>query len=888
LPVGSHLVSAARAVIEVDLSRLREGLHLGRNEVKNFAGTATRELDSLSLAELRVARAAERVTLERRRYDGEAQHSITSTLRLREAEERYAQASRQAAAADAHQLYELKRLAESRGVAGRGFLLFHRNVRQATGALDEHGRALNRTNRETERHGRLRERARGLAGFGVSSILGLGIGFGAERLAAGTIEAATEDQAAIVSLRTQLGALGISYAKNREEIEKTLQVQGALSGFMQHELIQSFTTFVRRTGDVNQALHLNAVAMDIARARHISLTQVAFLLNRAMNGNTRAATSLGLPLVTVTKNMDALRASGEKATHAQIAQAKAADKYATGQAVIAEAQKRFAGQAEAYGRTAAGAQARLNRAFHETEVTVGTALLPTITRLATHLANYLNRLQRTGQLQRDVSTAMRVTGQAVRGLITLFRLLRAILGPIVRLFGGVKGSVVALGVAFGALKLAGLIATFTRLRGGLRGVGAAAGTAGTAGEVSVLSKALGNSGLVASVGLASFALTTLILRLTGADKLLRSFGGDVQSLISRLPGGNRTLSAVGLGDAMQQYAGKVTPTQAQATAAIAAARRMRAEGYSKAQIIGQFYRWHPDWDPGAIEVFVNAAFKPRGAAAGDPGRGADIGNTEPPRPGRSRGRRGPYADIRLDDTGGLVIPFAIRKALAINPEDQRALEAELAYIKRAIASRKLHGDNLIQALTDERSIEDQLAAKTKAEADKLAAARRKHAREHAAAERRHRQEVRREARVAERRRERSITGQLIRFRARLIRAEATPQNNDDLAVLDAEATYLESEIRNKHLALSFRQRLERELNTVNQQILRAKKKTTKAASDFAALERGAISTLQEIIGNESNFQQTNVNVHQYFQHPPTQDGHREAQVAHYAAMAAFA
>lgn len=839
----------------------------------------------MAVAELKAARAQERLVIEQRRFAGEAQHSITSTLRLREAEERLALASRQVAAADQKQLYEVRRLAESRGVAGRGFLLFNRNVRQATGALDEHGRALSRSNSATEHSSRLRGRLGGALGFGVSNILGLGIGFGAASVAASSIRAATEDQASQASLQTQLKALGISYANNREEIHKTIAAQGAMSGFMDHELVQSFTTFVRRTGDVNQALKLNAVSMDIARARHMSLTQVAFLLNRAMNGNTRAATSLGLPLVAVTKNMDALRASGEKASHAQTAQAKAADKVATGQAVIAEAQKRFAGQAETYGKTAAGAQARLNRAFHETEVTVGTALLPTITRLAGHLAIYLNHLNRTGKLQHDVNTVMRTAGSVIHGVVGAFRLLAAIVRPVNRALGGTKHSVEVLALAFVGFKIVGLIGSFLTLSRAIRGVGTAAAVATP--EV----EALGAAEATAGGGGVAGAAAGVGLGLVGGAIAVGAAVVSSSGAAPNVPGIGSSGSAADR-DRAQTISELATRGAIPRPVLVAAARAAGLDPNTPAGIVLRnkrvvAYLWAWAIKNGLIE----AGPKNTSGMSNDPlhDAGGRPQAATPRRISRTSTSRGSgTSGVQLDDTGALVIPFDIRKALAINPEDEKALDRELAYIRRAIASKKLKGDNLLSAIDEARTIDEQLAAKATAARDKITALRQKHAREAAAAARRHTAELHREARVAERRRERSVTGRLLGFRAQLTRAEATPRNNDDLAVLDHEAAYLKSEIRNKHLALGFRQRLQGDLDAVNRKILAARKKTTKATSDFAALQRGAIATLNEIVKNESNFQQTNVNVHQYFPHAPTSDGFREAQRAHFAAQAAFA
>jgi hypothetical protein len=270
-----------------------------------------------------------------------------------------------------------------------------------------------------------------------------------------SVDAAKDAQVAQASLRTQLRASGISYKAHRGEIEKTIEKQGELSGFMNEDLTKSFTGFVRRTGDVRQALKLNAVATDIARAKGKDLASVQQLLVRALAGNARAATSLGLPVIAVTKNMDALRASGVKATAQQTAAAKAADKLATGQAVIASAQQRFGGQAATFGKTAAGAQARFQRALRQTEITIGNALLPALTKLFQKLAGYLNRINRTGQLQRVVTQTAHALGQ---GFHIVSQIVAALTPQVRRLSG-------ALGGAHTSLKLLTVAVVAFRLRG---------------------------------------------------------------------------------------------------------------------------------------------------------------------------------------------------------------------------------------------------------------------------------------------------------------------------------------------------------------------------------------------------------------------------------------
>jgi hypothetical protein len=287
-----------------------------------------------------------------------------------------------------------------------------------------HARALTTSERSLGRLGRgaiagsgaFRGLGRSLA-FASSSFLG---GAGLAFALRSTISAAAQSQLVNVQLARSLQAVGLSYAANRDQINQTIEAQAKLSAFDDEDLKQSFTTLARRTGDVNKALQLNALAADIARARSITLQQSSILLIRAMAGNARAATTLGLPLADL----------GKHATKAAVAQS-----------ILASAQARYAGQAAAFGRTAAGAQGRFNKTLQDSEEIIGGALIPVLARLATRTANYLDRINKTGQLQRNVNTAIHTAGQVFAALRDILNGVRAVLGPVNNLLGGTKNTI---------------------------------------------------------------------------------------------------------------------------------------------------------------------------------------------------------------------------------------------------------------------------------------------------------------------------------------------------------------------------------------------------------------------------------------------------------------
>jgi hypothetical protein len=241
-------------------------------------------------------------------------------------------------------------------------------------------------------------------------------------------KAAIESEKANTRLQAQLKALGISYQAHAKHIQTVIDKTSLLSGLDDEDLGDSFTNIVRVTKDVNEALRLNALAADIARAKGIDVAKAGLLVAKAYDGNVGALKRYGVSITPVTKAQDELRASGDKVTVAQARAAKESDKQATAQAALAAAQKAFAGQAEAYGKTTAGAADRSKVAFENLGESIGANVTPIIARVAegfTTLVRQMTLGEGPGGRIRDVFEG--IAGSAgsafggVRNLVTGFR-----------------------------------------------------------------------------------------------------------------------------------------------------------------------------------------------------------------------------------------------------------------------------------------------------------------------------------------------------------------------------------------------------------------------------------------------------------------------------------
>lgn len=257
-------------------------------------------------------------------------------------------------------------------------------------------RSLAGSNRELSRFSRgalvgtgaLGQLGRAAAFASLSFIGGAGLVVGIKS----TIDAAAEAQVVETQLANALERQGISFAQNKVAIDARVQALSQMAGIDDELITRTFTLFVRRTDDVTKALRFSAIAADVARGRNISLESAASLVTRASLGMAGALRRVGI----------------------------AAENGATATELLELLQRKYAGSAEAYGRTAAGAQARFAVALENTQEIIGTALLPSITRLLDRATEWLNKTENQERIQRAVNDAADKGARFVEGLANAY------------------------------------------------------------------------------------------------------------------------------------------------------------------------------------------------------------------------------------------------------------------------------------------------------------------------------------------------------------------------------------------------------------------------------------------------------------------------------------
>lgn len=266
------------------------------------------------------------------------------------------------------------------------------------------------------------------------------------------IAAAKEAQVAQARLRQALKASGASYERYGKQIDATIDKTSRLAGIDDEELSEAFSQLVRTTGSVTKATKGMNIAVNIARARGVSLTMATKAVERAFNGSDTALKRFGIRVPRVTKSVDALKEAKEqlrdklkgatdaqkKQIEAQIegidAQMKAAaetDKSVTGLNALDKAQRKFAGSAESYGKTAAGAQERFAVAVENLQEKLGAKLLPVLTKLALWGVRFIDWSEKNWP---KFERVVREQWEKVRGIFEAFK---TFFGGWVKLISGI-------------------------------------------------------------------------------------------------------------------------------------------------------------------------------------------------------------------------------------------------------------------------------------------------------------------------------------------------------------------------------------------------------------------------------------------------------------------
>jgi hypothetical protein len=189
-----------------------------------------------------------------------------------------------------------------------------------------------------------------------------------------SIDAAQEAQVGQRALAAQMRASGEAFKENQARID---QAEGSLAryGFTSEDSAKALTVLDRATGSITRSMGLQLFVANLARAKNLDLASAANIVAKVFGGQ-ETALRRAVPGL---------------------------EKHAHGLELIAEAEQKVSGQA----RAATTPSERFRATLHDTEVIVGTALLPVFNKYLGQLSVWLDKMNRSGKLQKDVNETVK-------------------------------------------------------------------------------------------------------------------------------------------------------------------------------------------------------------------------------------------------------------------------------------------------------------------------------------------------------------------------------------------------------------------------------------------------------------------------------------------------
>lgn len=236
------------------------------------------------------------------------------------------------------------------------------------------------------------------------------------------VKAAAEAQVQTAKFNATMEAMGAAGAKAAPLIQKAAQAAVQL-GFDDEDAANSMAKFFQSTKSVTEAVKLNALAMDLARAKNIDLNSATTLVGQVMAGNGRVLKQYGIDL----------KEAGSPL------------------AALGELQTKVAGQSKAFAATASGSLAVLDASFGNLKEQIGAALIPALTQLVSAIAPIIQKATEWMEQNPELTKTIVLVVAALGALMVI---VPAVIGAITAVTAVISGGTL---IAIVAL-IAGLIA----------------------------------------------------------------------------------------------------------------------------------------------------------------------------------------------------------------------------------------------------------------------------------------------------------------------------------------------------------------------------------------------------------------------------------------------
>jgi hypothetical protein len=218
------------------------------------------------------------------------------------------------------------------------------------------------------------------------------------------VKSAIEDEAAQAKLATTLKNVTGATSAQVAQVEAYILKTELATGKTDNELRPSFERLSRATGDINKAMALQQLAMDVSAGSGKDLASVTEAISKSYEGNNVALGKLGLGID------------------------KASLKSMSFEDITKKLSTTFEGQASKQADTFQGKLARLSVAFDEAKETVGTFIIDAVTPLVSKFVNDI--IPKIGEVAEKIIPALKT---AFTIFVTFYK---NILAPVFESFIG--------------------------------------------------------------------------------------------------------------------------------------------------------------------------------------------------------------------------------------------------------------------------------------------------------------------------------------------------------------------------------------------------------------------------------------------------------------------
>jgi len=265
-----------------------------------------------------------------------------------------------------------------------------------------------------------------LGGVGTVAA-GMLVGGGVAKLGGFLVDAgkaAAEDAAATARLEQVLRNASGSFDENLAKVNARIAA-GQKLAFSDDDIRDSFQKLLAATGDTDEALRRQALAMDLARGAGIPLSQASTLLGKVTAENVEVFKRMGITI-------------GEGASEAE---------------AFAAIQAKFGGQADAYAKSTAGQFEQAKIRMSELKEQLGAAVLPAFAALAAFLTgSVLPAMEKLGTWVSEHTGLLKTLAAAIAGpLVAAFAAWAVSAAAAAAATIAAAAPVIAVGVAIAAL-----------------------------------------------------------------------------------------------------------------------------------------------------------------------------------------------------------------------------------------------------------------------------------------------------------------------------------------------------------------------------------------------------------------------------------------------------